>query len=209
MKSYALPLVILVVIAGLVGLIIAGSTGGSPYSSGDPNANLRPEWTRGTGSKVELVEYSDFQCPACRSYEGMLRQLITERGSMLKFTYRHFPLFQIHNNADITARAAEAAGKQGKFWEMHDLLFDRQTDWAEKLNSESLMKEYAKELGLNEAQFASDLDSDFVKEVVAADYARGMQLGINATPTFFVNGVKIQNPRSYQEFLAIIDTAAK
>lgn len=150
-------------------------------------------------SSVVLVEYSDFQCPACGAYYPLLKALVEEFGSEMQFVYRHFPLPQ-HQHAELAGRAAEAAGQQGKFWEMHDLIFENQQSWTNLRNSEETFTQYAVQLGLDMEKFKTDLDSKELKEKVRGDYSSGLSSGVNSTPTFFLNGVKLQNPRSYEEF---------
>ena len=157
--------------------------------------------------KVTLVEYSDFQCPACAAYCPVVNQISEEYKSNVRFIYRHFPLRRNHKNADITANASEAAGLQGKFWEMHGMIFEHQRDWAEKSNGEEIMIGYAKELSLDVERFKSDLNSQAVKDKVEADYQSGVQSQVDSTPTFFLNGQKIQNPKSLDEFKSVIDQA--
>ena len=162
--------------------------------------------TRGGGgiTSVELVEYSDLQCPACGVYYPVVKSIVEEFGSELKFTYRHFPLKQIHQNAFRAALATEAAGLQGKFWEMHDILFERQNEWSNK-SGDDIFSLYAREVGLDAIRFESDLAfNEEIKNKVDSDYQSGITLGVNSTPSFFLNGAKMQNPRSYEEFRDII-----
>jgi protein-disulfide isomerase len=179
-----------------------------PGDSGKPSdAVHQADWIKGPSkAPVVLVEYSDFQCPACRSYVPVVQELTEQFGDNLVVVYRHFPLKQIHLQAELAAQAAEAAGKQGKFWEMHDLLFDRQQDWSENRKAGSLFGEYATEIGLEINQFQSDLKSKEVKGLVKADFQDGLGLGISSTPTFYINGEQITNPRSVEEFAALIET---
>lgn len=153
---------------------------------------------------VTLVEYSDFQCPACAQYHGIILKLQQELGDSLQFVYRNYPLRQIHINADLAARAAEAAGSQGKYWEMHDAIFQTQETWSEKDNAESIFIELATSLELNIDQFRTDLQSDTTKEKIQRDYTSGVDSGVTSTPTFFVNGEKIKNPQSYDDFKSIL-----
>ena len=157
----------------------------------------------GTG----LIEYSDFQCPACGVYYPIIKALQQEFGESIVFVYRNFPLRQIHANADLAARSAEAAGKQGKFWEMHDMIFENQKDWASQSNAKKSMIEYAQSLNLDAERFKTDLDSKEVKEKVNNDYLSGIQAKVNAVPTFFLNGTKLQNPESYEEFKKLLEEA--
>lgn len=152
---------------------------------------------------VTLVEYSDFQCPACRAYFPIVEQLTEEFGDSLQFVYRHFPLPQ-HNNAELAARATEAAGMQGKFWKMHDILFDKQDEWAGSHNAKEQFMQFAESLDLNKEQFAGDMNSDIIVEKVKSDFQSGSRLGVNATPTFFLDGERLTNPRDYDAFKALI-----
>jgi protein-disulfide isomerase len=156
-------------------------------------------------AKIIIVEYSDFQCPACAFYYGIVRKLMEEKGDEMAFVYRHFPLAQIHKNSERAAFAAEAAGRQGKFWEMHNALFDNQSSWENSGEVEQDFLKYAQEIGLNIDQFEADLKSQDVKDKVDRDYRSGLTSRVNATPTFFVNGTKIENPRSYESFKKIIE----
>lgn len=154
-------------------------------------------------AKIVIIEYSDFQCPACAFYSQILKQLSDEFGERIAIVYRHFPL-PYHQNAIPAAFAVEAAAHQGKFWEMHDLLFKNQDDWASKSNATEIFIQYANILKLNLEQFKNDLDSEVIAQKIKNDYNGGLKLGVNSTPTFFINGKKINNPRNYEEFRSII-----
>jgi protein-disulfide isomerase len=155
-------------------------------------------------ASITLVEYSDFACPACAAYAPVVDQLLRDpdiAGKVL-LIYRYFPLFSIHPNARLSAQAAQAAALQGKFWQMHDLLFAQQADWAglSSAGARTKFMAYARQLGLNTAKFGSDLDSDAVKAAVDADYASAIASGLDATPTFFSNGIQLQPPSSLEQF---------
>jgi len=169
---------------------------------------IESDWIKGNKeAKIVITEYSDFQCPACASYYGVVKQIHKDFGDNLAIVYRHFPLRQIHANAEIAALSAEAAGKQGKFWEMHDMIFENQKKWEGEKNAGEIFIKYGEDLGLNIEKFKQDLDSKEVKDKVEADYQSGIKAGVNHTPTFFLNGAEIQNPRSYEEFKNIINEA--
>ena len=169
---------------------------------------IESDWIKGNKeAKIVITEYSDFQCPACASYYEIVKQIHKEFGDKLAIVYRHFPLRQIHANAEIAALSAEAAGKQGKFWEMHDMIFENQKKWEGEKNAGEIFIKYGEDLGLNIEKFKQDLDSKEVKDKVEADYQSGIKAGVNHTPTFFLNGAEIQNPRSYEEFKNIINEA--
>jgi protein-disulfide isomerase len=147
------------------------------------------DWVRGNpNAKVTIVEYSDFQCPACKKAEPGLQRIIAEYPDKVKFVYRHFPLINIHQTALLAAAASEAAGNQGKFWEMHNLLFASQENWAEKSNAREWMIALAHTAGLDVEKFQGDLDSQLANPKVANAFQGGVELGLNHTPTIFVNG---------------------
>ena len=159
--------------------------------------------------KVTLVEFGDFQCPACGAYEPIVRQVMADNKNTLKLSFRHFPLTQMHKNALLGAKASEAAALQGKFWEMHDILYDKQEEWAEALNARDSILNYAKILGLDTAKFATALDDKTIEDKILAEYTEGVHLGIQGTPTFFLNGKKVENnPRDLAAFNKMIKDAA-
>jgi len=201
---------------------IGGATASVIYlarnSNNTPNGDRQPltstissaDWVRGnSASTVTLIEYGDFQCPACAQYHPLVKGLKDEFGEKIAFGFRHFPLSQVHPNAKAAARAAEAAGAQGKFWEMHDILFERQTEWAPKPRPEATFVSYATELGINIDQFEADMDRDDLDDKIGAHYETGVASGVNSTPTFFLNGVKLQNPSSYKDFRHILTQAVE
>lgn len=175
-----------------------------PTNTGVAIEKIKDHKKGNSEAKVALVEYSDFQCPACGVYYPIVKKLVDEYGDKIEFTYKNFPLRNIHKNADLAARAAEAAGMQGKFWEMHDMLFENQKDWSEK-EAGSIFNNYAKKIGLNVDQFKKDIASEDVKAKVQNDFDGGVSSGVNYTPSFFVNGKKVNNPRSYDEFKNLIE----
>jgi protein-disulfide isomerase len=134
---------------------------------------------------VTLVEYGDFECPYCGMAHPIVQAAQRELGSQLRFVFRHFPLAEAHPHARLAAQAAEAAGAQGRFWEMHDTLFEHQ----DALDVEDLVG-YAESLGLDSAQFARDLESGTYAKKVRDDFRSGVRSGVNGTPTFFVNGTR-------------------
>lgn len=160
-------------------------------------------------AKVQLVEYGDFQCPACEVYYPWVHQLTLDFGDSLKFAYRQFPLRSIHAFADLASRASEAAGIQGKFWEMYDTLFLNQKEWVEAKNVTAQILLYAQVIGVDMAQFEKDLDSSDVKNKIETDLQGGNMSKIQGTPTFFLQGKRIVNPRNYNEFKSLIENALK
>jgi len=135
---------------------------------------------------VTLEEFGDFQCPPCGQFAGFAEELLKEYDSRLRVVFRNFPL-PGHEHAREAALAAEAAGFQGKFWEMHDTLYKEQTAWSKAPNTRESFESYSLTLGLNMEQFKKDMDSDKAKERVDSDHALGDSLGIKVTPTLFIN----------------------
>lgn len=167
------------------------------------------DWIKGQkDSKVTLVEYSDFQCPACRAWEPQITKIMSEFGAHISLVYRNFPLRQVHLNSQISAQAAEAAGMQGKFWEMHALLFENQSIWSPQPSDavKDTFADYAKQLGLDVDQFKKDLTSDKAASNVNEDFDSGTASGVDSTPTFFLNNKEIK-PQSNDEFRQLIRDA--
>jgi protein-disulfide isomerase len=142
---------------------------------------------------VTLEEFGDFQCPPCGALSGPLNELERDYGAKMRFVFRQFPLAN-HANAKPAAYAAEAAGLQGRFWEMHDLLYREQANWSKETDPSELFLSYARIVGIDTAKFQKDINSDEVKERVAADQKRATELGVHLTPTIFVNGKSIVGP---------------
>lgn len=164
------------------------------------------DWVRGNkDATVVITEYSDFQCPACAFYYNYIKRAHEDFGGKIAVVYRHFPLRNIHANADTASLSAEAAGEQNKFWEMHDVIFENQKNWENDKNAKDVFIGYATDLGLNAEQFKKDLDSKELKQKIETDYQSGVTAGVNHTPTIFLNGVEIQNFRDYEEFKQIIN----
>jgi protein-disulfide isomerase len=160
------------------------------YIKGNPDAS------------VYLVEFSDFQCPACLAVKPVLDEVLKTHESKLLFVYRNFPLEQ-HAMSHQAARTAEAAGKQGKYWEMYDLLFANQDKF-----SEELFPQLAQQLGLDMTVYAKDYNDPSVAAKIQSDIADGNRFGINATPTFFLNGKKLEL-NNFNDLKTAVDRAVK
>jgi len=151
-------------------------------------------------AKIELVEFSDFQCPACAVNANEVNKVIKEYGDKIVFYYRHYPLPQ-HKFATNAAKAAEAAGKQGKFWEMHDIIFQNQAS----LTNESFVT-LANQLQLDMNKFNSDFNGLETSRIVETDKKDAVKLGVSSTPTFYLNGEKVQGGgQSFEDWKKIID----
>lgn len=161
-------------------------------------------------SKVEvtIVKYSDYQCPACKHFVPYENELKAEFGDRVKFEHKYFPLSG-HQYAQLAARSAEAAKRQGKFAEMHTLIFKGQEKWS-KGGAQTAFIGYAKEIGLDMDKFQEDMQSMDIQRKVMADKQSGLSKGVNATPTYFVNGDKIERtPSTYPEFKKVITSYLK
>jgi protein-disulfide isomerase len=138
---------------------------------------------------VTLVEYGDYECPHCARAHGVLAEVLRRVGDDILFAYRHFPLSQIHPHATLAAQAAEAAGDQDRFWEMHHMLFEHQ----DALEFDDLVS-YAKSIGIDFVSFAQELRGQVTLPKVRADFLSGVRSGVNGTPTFFINGERFNTP---------------
>jgi protein-disulfide isomerase len=152
---------------------------------------------------VTLVEYGDFECPACGAAYPIVEGVRKMMGARLRFVFRHFPLTQIHAHAMHAAEAAEAAGAQGKFWQMHGMLFEHQ----DALEDADLVR-YAKALHLAVKRFGSELASGAHAERIGEHIRSGIRSGVNGTPTFFINGVRHDGSWDAPDLLAALETAA-
>ncbi len=207
--------VIIVIFGGI--LVFHGNksdTGGS--STAKPTNHVEGK----LDSKVTVVEYGDYECPVCESYFATVQQVQQKYNDTVQFQFRNLPLSSIHPNAIAGARAAEAADLQGKFWQMHDLLYSPTNwqDWSTSNNPEPLFWNYAKQLGLTVSKFKTDFASVKVNDRIQADIAAFKKTGQEqATPTFFVNGTYVANSKlvdtngtpSVENFSQVIDAALK
>lgn len=151
--------------------------------------------TVGTASdaKVVIVEYGDFQCPACANYDKRIKSVISKFETGVVLTFRHFPL-PGHTSAKAAAGVAEAAGLQGKYWEMHEILFANYLNWSADVNRrDATLLGYAEQLGLDLEKFKSDLNSEAIKQKIARDTALGQEHNLRETPTIILNGEKVDS----------------
>jgi protein-disulfide isomerase len=208
-------IVVAVVLAVLVGIFAFTSNG----TKGSSNGNLTPtSHIEGLGkANVTLVEYGDYQCPYCGEYYPTVKQVVTEYNDQITFQFRNFPLTSIHPNAFAGARAAEAAGLMGKYWQMHDLLYDQNDEyynsneqiagWIGVSDPEPVFTKDAESLGLSGTKFQQLYASDQVDNLVLADENAGNALGLDATPTFILDGKQVQVNNTLSSFQTIINSA--
>jgi len=155
------------------------------------------------GARVAVVEYADFECEACARFAPMLASLRANYGDRVQFVFRFFPL-ENHPHGMLSAQVAYAAHLQGKFWEMHDLLYERQKEWASAADASPYFEAYAKSLGLDMTRFREDVNAQTTKDFITAQEAAGTEAGVNHTPWFAVNGTTLV-PNEIGDFEALID----
>lgn len=202
--KWALPLALLAI--GVILIIALG--GGTNTEDVEIALPHETDWTVGRpDAPVKLVEYGDYQCAPCAAYHPILFSLAQRFENQLSITFRQYPLTEVHSAAVPAALAAEAAGMQGKFWHMHDLLYTRQAEWTGATNAIDAMQKYAAAIGLDVNRFTADMASPQVRERIRTQVESGVQLKITSTPTFYLNGEKIDPPRDSGAFQFMIEQA--
>jgi protein-disulfide isomerase len=217
-------------IVGLIVLVTAGVIVAGAYSSGTAANNASStfvstaapaltsaDWSEGNpNAKVTLIEYGDFECPACGEYFPVMQQLLQNYSSTVLFVFRNFPLTTIHPFAEISAQAAEAAGLEGgasKYWAMHDLLYINQNNWSTNsaLTPAQVVSQYfdgyAQSIGLNVSTFNNDINATSVSQKIQNDITGGTAAQIGHTPTFFLNLQQIPNPTGLSNFENTLNAA--
>ena len=159
-------------------------------------------------AKVTVVEFGDYQCPACGAAYPTVTQILAAYKGQIRYVFREFPL-PMHQNAQAAAEAAEAAGAQGKYFDMYNLLYTNQTEWGETNNANDYFIKYAQQLKLNMDTFKSDITSKKYAKKIQKDMDDGDAVSVDSTPTFFINGVKEEGGMQYSDFKDKIDAAIK
>ena len=177
------------------------------------NGNIADHVLGKADSKVILVEYADYQCPGCGTIYPLVKSIAEQYKDQIQFVFRNYPLPELHPNAKVAAGSAEAAGLQGKYWEMHDKIYETQADWSNLTISErgKFFEGLATEIGLDINKFNTDLSSPSITEKINFDTALAKKAGVEATPTFYLNGKKLESADYGTEakFKAAIDAALK
>ncbi len=158
---------------------------------------------------VTMVEYADLQCPACKTYQPVVNDLLKAFPEQLKLVFKNYPLTQVHPNAMAASVAAEAAAKQGKFYAFVDKAYEKQEEWAGLPDPQSKFEEYVKALGMNVNQFRKDQKDPAIAKLISDQNTEGIQNGVTGTPSFFIDGKKIENPASLEDFKKIISEELK
>ena len=159
------------------------------YNSAPPGA--QPANSKGSPSAaVTVEEFADFQCPTCAAVHNLMKEINSLYGSRINFIYRNYPL-PMHANAYTASLAAESAGRQGKFWAMQDQIFTNQQTWSNSPEPRAIFEQYAQQIGLDVEKFKEDMTAISTKQRVDADIQRGKALGVNSTPSIFINGISL------------------
>jgi protein-disulfide isomerase len=204
--------IVVVAVVGLIGLFVLNNKSAPPTTSDASKVQGSELHKTGTGTKVTLVEFGDYECPACGEAEPSVEKLLTNYSTKITFVFRNYPL-PIHPNAPAAAEAAEAANAQGQFWQMHNKLYAEQATWGDASASDALndFVSYAQGLGLDTTKFRSDVTSNAYASIINADKADGDALSLQGTPSFFINNVAFMPGYvpSYAQLTAAIDAALK
>lgn len=158
---------------------------------------------------ITMVEYGDLQCPACKAYHPLVLDVLKAYPEQLKLVFKNYPLTTVHRNAMAAAIAAEAAGKQGKYFEFVDMVYEKQLEWSELDDPQGKFEEYVKALGLSVEQFKKDQQDKAITTLINDERNEGIQNGVTGTPSFFINGKKIENPANLDAFKKVIDAELK
>jgi protein-disulfide isomerase len=187
-------LAIALAVLGFSYLKAPGKTATVGNSGGFPAVTASDWQQKADSGEVTFVEYADFQCPACGAFNPLVQKLKAAYAGRVTFVFRHFPL-AMHPNALPASLAAEAAGAQGKFFEMSDILFSKQAEWSDSKTATDIFVTYATVLGLDTEQFKKDMVREDLKQKIVDSYKGGIKAKVGGTPSFFINGVKVENPK--------------
>jgi protein-disulfide isomerase len=164
-----------------------------------------------SGAPITLIEFGDYQCPTCAAFSPVVNQVLRQHADQVRLEFHYYPLGSIHRNAMAAAIAAESAAEQNRFWEMHDLLFERQPVWANTPDPKPEFLSYAKQIGIDPEKFSQSMNSAAVQQKVLEDLNRAQRLNLNEVPTFYVNGYRLLLPAANPEAMwqVIQQTAAQ
>jgi len=206
---------------GILAIIIIAVVGGALFftRSNGKNNDVKPadvakvtkaDYVQGNPeAKVTLIEYGDFQCPYCGAVYPVLKEVLPEYKKDVRFVFRHFPITSIHPNSLVAHKAAEAAAEQNKFWEMHDKIYGNQAAWSSSTEPIKIFEGYAKDLKLNLDKFKKDFKDTATIDRINKVKGAGSAAGVESTPTLFINGKKMDSPRSSDELRQKLDDAIK
>jgi len=158
---------------------------------------------------VTLVEFGDYQCPSCKAFAPVVQEVLNRYPKQVRLEFHHYPLISIHPNSMAASLAAEAAGEQGKYWEMHDQIFEYQERWAPSSNPEPEFLAMASRIGLNANAFMQAMRSPQLRDRIIQDVVRAREANVEAVPTFFIDGQQVHVPLSVNAFVDVIDARLK
>jgi protein-disulfide isomerase len=215
MSNAAKPLIVIVLavaIAAGAGVYLSRQPETVPESAAAPSldpggggGNFRGPET----AEITLVEFGDYQCPSCRAYHPVVQELLSRYPDKVRLEFHHYPLISIHPNALTASMAVEAAGEQGKYWEMHDMVFEFQPQWSPSSNPEGEFLAMANRIGLDSNKFMQALRSPEIRDRVLKDVVRAREANIEAVPTFFIDGEMIHVPLSIKAFVDVVEARLK
>ena len=215
MSKLMKPLIVIVLAVGIAAgaavFLSRGSDQPSEPSNAPTHANIKGGGHfRGpvSGDKPELtlVEFGDYQCPSCGAYHPLVKEILNRYPKQLRLEFHHYPLISIHPNSMAASMAAEAAGEQGHYWEMHDLLFEYQAQWANTPNPEPVFLSFASRIGIDSNAFQRSLRSPELQQRILKDVERAQDAKVEAVPTFFINGDRVPIKPSMEDFGQVIDS---
>ena len=200
-SKFFLGVVVVAILA--IGGVVFFSRSGSPDTA---NVDVKDGWKTGSDSApVKIVEFGDFQCGACKLAAEPLRQAVESRKNKVQLVYLHFPISSIHQNAMSSALASEAAGEQGKFWEMYDQLYVTQSQWEKISDGASFFRQIAQSLKLDMNKYDNTVSDRSVEKKINSQLSYGTSLGVDRTPTLFVNNKKYTGGRTVEQWQQLID----
>ncbi|MBA3679046.1 thioredoxin domain-containing protein [Candidatus Saccharibacteria bacterium] len=215
MKKYLPTILIVLVIVIVAGFIVRAlmtpdsqtkDTKSQPITQADTDALRQGGSIGNPNSKVLVTEFGDYQCPACGAWHPYIKDtIIPQYQDKIFFVFKNFPL-EMHKNAQASAQAVEAAALQGKFWEMHNIVYENQKEWVDEKDPNSKFEGYARQIGLNVDQWKKDRDTSKVKDLIKADVTLGEKLNLPGTPAFLINGTIVQ-VKSFEDLKNAIDQA--
>lgn len=208
-ESKILIAILVIVVGGLIALFALANRDSSSPTQVDKTKLLNDASHKQGAGPVQVVEFGDFQCPACGAAHPNVKQLLKDFDGKVAFYFRNYPLTNIHPNALAAAEAAEAAGDQNKYWEMHDKLYEAQTEWSTLSNPTDKFVEYATALGLDAEKFRQAVVAAKFKTTIEKDQADGTSLDLQATPTFFINGQKHEGGHDYPTLRKAVEEQLK
>ena len=212
MSKAAKPIVIIVLavaVAGAAAFYFSRQSNEATNTSDSASAPLQKtgggRFRGPENARITLVEFGDYQCPSCKAYHPVVQELLARYPQQVRLEFHHYPLISIHPNAMAASMAVEAAGEQGKYWEMHDLVFELQDQWSRSPNPEPDFLAMASRLGLNQNSFMQAMRSPQLQDRVLQDVVRAREAQVEAVPTFFIDGKKISVPLSITAFVDIVE----